>query len=72
MGQRLVLKEGEGSWLGGVLDASHGKGSRISRDSSGRRQKKTEILARVVGLRGRWASSGQVKDGLLCFDTFFF
>jgi hypothetical protein len=37
--------------LCGVLDASHGKGSRVSRDSSGRRQKKTEIIARVVGLR---------------------
>jgi hypothetical protein len=38
----------------------------------GRRQKKRKKLVRVVGLRGRWASSGQVKDGLLFFFPFFF
>jgi hypothetical protein len=27
---------------------------------------------RVVGLRVRWAGSGQVKDGLLFFSPFFF
>jgi hypothetical protein len=33
---------------------------------------KTEILVRVVGPGGRWAGSGQVKDGLLFFSPFFF
>jgi hypothetical protein len=28
-------------------------------------------MVRVVGLRGRWAGSGQVKDGLLFFSPFF-
>jgi hypothetical protein len=37
----------------------------------GRRQKKRKKLVRVVGLRGRWAGSGQVKDGLLFFFPFF-
>jgi hypothetical protein len=33
---------------------------------------KTEIVVRVVRLRGRWAGSGQVKDGLLFFFPLFF
>jgi hypothetical protein len=36
-----------------------------------RREKKRKLWYRVVGLRGRWAGSGQVKDGLLFFSPFF-
>jgi hypothetical protein len=33
---------------------------------------KMEIVVRVVRLRGRWAGSGQVNDGLLFFFPLFF
>jgi hypothetical protein len=62
-----------------VLDASHGKGSRVSRDSSGRRQKKRKSLRGLLGLEegGRLGSGKGWASFLLphffsSSDLFFF